>query len=167
MLFEYFKSSFFKDLIYFFFGSVFGRFFSIILTPYLAITLTPAELGEYDLIISTLLILTPFINLQLNEGQLLFSLKEKKPLQSTYTSLTFSLFSSFIGSVISYIILQYFSYDYSLILSLLIFLISVWPVALTTFRSKQQSYFYALFSSLITPIFLGNFIFNNYNSNYF
>lgn len=154
MMDKYCKSSVFKDVIYFFLGSVFGRFFSVILTPFLAITLSPAELGEYDMIISTLLIVTPFMNLQLNEGQLLYSLKEKKPSKSIYTSLVFSILTSLIGSISSYIILEYLTYKYSFVVSLLIFFVSMWPIVLTIFRSKNQSFLYALFSSLVTPILL-------------
>ncbi len=139
--------------MYFGIGTIFARFFSILIVPFLATVFSPSELGEYDLIISSLLIITPFTNLQMQEGQLLYALKEGKAKDAIYNSVLFCTITSLFWGVASFFILSTAGFSNELEISLLLVVTSMWPVIQNIFRSYDKPKLYAIVSSLVTPVF--------------
>ena len=144
-----------KEFLSYLTGSVLGRFSSFLLTPVLAIKLSPTDLGIYDLIITSLMVIGPIANFQIQEGQLKYALIGTTKLKTIIsTTVNFSILTSLAFSAFIYLGLYIIKTDNIIHVSLIMFFGSIWPVINTIPRSLKNEFSYSLLTSLYSITFL-------------
>lgn len=149
------KSSFF----FLSFGTILSRSLSFLIVPALAIFLSYEELARIDIILSSMLVLNPLVNLQMNEFVFKYSLSNKGSLEEVVsTSFTILLISTVISSILYLIWSKMFRYGLDFDFLLIMILSSLWPVVLNVFRALKRLKMYAFLTLLFTVLYIGSLV---------
>jgi len=149
-----------KNTLIYTIGNLGSRVLTFVLLPIFSFYLSPGEIGYYDLILTSLMLLTPLITLQISEAvyRWLLDTKENTKTQKKIISNGFGvLFLGMALSTLVFLVFRYFSeLRYLNYIFFIFILYSIFPFLQQTIRGLGKNKLYAA-SSILNSVFLFGF----------
>ena len=152
------KKKIFKETLIYSIGSFGSKILSFLLVPLYTFFLTKKELGEYDLLLTTISLFVPLVSLQLSDATYRWLIdnndKNESDIKKIITNSFLGYFCSYLIFLVAFLIFNYFEpVEYSIYFVLLLFLNGLLPFLQSILRGLGNTKEFAK-NGVLTSFFI-------------